>query len=65
MFMKDLGIKSKKDLGDAIEKLAMRVESDIESCPYFRRMRLAVERMVRFFCDSIQIKDLPWYKSQR
>jgi len=59
MFMKDLGIKSKKDLGDAIEKLAMRVESDVESCPHFRRMKLAAERMLRFFCDSITIKDLP------
>ena len=53
MFMKDLGVKSPKDLEHALERLAKRAVSDIRKCPYFRRMRLSVERWVRYFAKHI------------
>lgn len=31
----------------------------MEDCPYFRRMRLAVERMLRYAMKNIQVDDLP------
>jgi len=48
MFLKDFGIHSEKDLVEAATAIGERVEHDIEMCPHFRRMKLAVERMLRY-----------------
>ena len=59
MVMKDFGIHSEKDLMQAAEKIAHRLESDMENCPYFQRMRKAVERMLRYAMKHVEVSDLP------
>lgn len=31
----------------------------MENCPYFRRMRKAVERMLRYAMKNVNVSDLP------
>jgi len=59
MVMKDLDIHSEKDLENAVERIANRVEKDLDSCPYYRRTRLAGERMLRYAMKSLKIRNLP------
>lgn len=53
MVMKDFGIKSGNDLQKAVEAIGKRVVHDIESCPYYRRSKLAAERMMRYAMKSL------------
>lgn len=59
MIMKDFGIKSFHDLERAVEKVGMHIYKDVRRCPYFRRMRKGVERMVRFAMRNVRVSDLP------
>lgn len=59
MVMKDFDITDIEDLQRAVETIGERVVDDIESCPYYRRSRKAVERLLRFAMKNIQVTDLP------
>lgn len=65
MFFDDMGIKNWDQLGEALERIGERVETDIENCPYFRRMRLAAERMIRYAINHLRIEDVPAKGSMR
>jgi hypothetical protein len=57
--MADLQINSVHDLEEVVEKVGTRVVGDIQSCPYFRRIRKAAERFLRFAMKNIDVSDLP------
>ena len=59
MVMKDFGIKSENDLVDAVIKIAERIGEDVENCPFYRRSRLAGERMLRYAMKRLKVSDLP------
>lgn len=65
MVMKDFNIKNEHDLEKAFEKVVMHVGKDLASCPYFRRSRMAAERMLRFAMKSLKISDLPYGRRER
>jgi hypothetical protein len=58
MVMNDFGIKSENDLVDAVMRIAERVGEDVENCPFYRRSRLAGERMLRYAMKSLKVSDL-------
>jgi len=59
MVMNDFGIHSEKDLEKAVMAIGNHVMDDIESCPYFRRLRVSIERMARYAMKHIKVTDLP------